>query len=90
MVQEELAAHEEEGEVVQTPSDEQETAQGVVFDDLGCDDYVSTDTLRLECGLLFSKSLYPLLARKMRKPRTRMYAATAAVLNHHTQGLPIR
>ena len=42
MVQEKLAAHEEEGEVVQTPSHKEETAQGVVFDYLGCSNRVST------------------------------------------------
>ena len=35
MMQEQLAAHQIEWEVVETPSDEEETAQGVVFDHFG-------------------------------------------------------
>jgi hypothetical protein len=36
VVQEELAAHEEEGRVVQRPSSEQEATQRIILDDLGC------------------------------------------------------
>jgi hypothetical protein len=35
-MQEELTAHEEEGEVVKHPADEEETAKSIVFDDFGC------------------------------------------------------
>ena len=34
-MQEQLSAHEEEREVVQTPPHEQEAADGIVLDDLG-------------------------------------------------------
>lgn len=36
MMQEQLAAHQIEREVMETPSDEEETAQGVVFDHFSC------------------------------------------------------
>ena len=35
MVKEELTSHEVEGEVVKTPSHEEESTKGVVFDDFG-------------------------------------------------------
>ena len=36
MVQEELARHEKEGEVMERPPHEQETTDGIVFDNSGC------------------------------------------------------
>ena len=41
MVQEKLAAHEEEGEVVQAPAEEEESAEAVVLQDLACRRWVS-------------------------------------------------
>lgn len=37
VVKEELALHEEEGEVVQEPAEQEEPAEAIVEDDLGCD-----------------------------------------------------
>ena len=56
MVKEELTSHEVEGEVVETPSHEEESTEGVVFDDFG---YLKNKqvVVRINVGdLLLSKS----------------------------------
>ena len=56
MVKEELTSHEVEGEVVETPSHEEESTEGVVFDDFG---YSKNEQVvaRMDMGdLLLSKS----------------------------------
>ena len=56
MVKEELTSHEVEGEVVETPSHEEESTEGVVFDDF-CYSKNEQVVARMDMGdLLLSKS----------------------------------
>jgi len=71
-MKEKLAAHEEEGEIMQGVSDEEETAEGIVFDYLGYNRIWirNENNTRLHTSSLLSKSRYPLFARSMRNPLT--------------------
>ena len=56
MVKEELTSHEVEGEVVKTPSHEEESTEGVVFDDFGYSKNEHVVTRMCVGDLLLSKS----------------------------------
>ena len=56
MVKEELTSHEVEGEVVETPSHEEESTEGVVFDDFGYSKNEHVVTRMCVGDLLLSKS----------------------------------
>ena len=56
MVKEELTSHEVEGEVVKTPSHEEESTKGVVFDDFGYSKNKQVVTRMCVGDLLLSKS----------------------------------
>jgi hypothetical protein len=89
-VKEELAIH-EEGEVMQTVPGEEEAAEGIVLDYLGYNtprsewNYTEPHT-----SVLLSKSRNPLLVRSMRNLLTSIYVMTEALLDHQTNGLPMR
>jgi hypothetical protein len=58
-MEEKLATHEEEGEVVQEPAHEEKAAQGVIFDNFSCRKQSKLQHLEQnqKGSLLFSKSL---------------------------------
>ena len=88
MVEEKLALHEEEGEEVERPREDEEAADLVVERDFGCVE--SAMKTRKEVDRRCSRSRKPRLARSMMMPRIARYRATPKVLNHQTTGLPTR
>jgi hypothetical protein len=71
-MKEKLAAHEEEGKIMQAISSEEETAEGIVLDYLGYNGISirNENNTRPHTSSLLSKSRYPLFARSMRNPLT--------------------
>lgn len=70
MVEEKLSAHEEEGEVVETPTHDEEPTKSIVLHDFGYEKVSLRCFIDVCIRLLLSKSLYPRLARRIRNPRT--------------------
>lgn len=91
-MEEELPRHEEKWKVVETPPDEQESAERVVFHHFSCEreGLSGSDTSQGKKISLLSKSRYPRLALRIKNPRTRRYNATEKVLSHQTRGFPMR
>ena len=86
MVQEELAAYGEKGEVAQNPQSMKRKPRIESHFTTWLDETLERGVKQDRQGVLESMTLNLLLARKIRKPRTRMYAAT----EYHTRGSPIK
>lgn len=90
MVEEELAGHEEEWEIVKCPAYEQETAHLIVLHHHGYKACQSVQDMEAKKrrNVLLLKSLKPRFSRRINKARTAKYATTARVLANQIEALP--